>query len=57
MDCDQTYRVLGVRPDGFRITIVRAATKETAEEIVYLLTSEKAYESLEIEPEDDRGSE
>ena len=57
MDCEQTYRVVGVRSDGARITIVRAATKETAEKIVDLLTAEKAFESLEIEPEDDRSSE
>jgi hypothetical protein len=36
---------------GPRITIVRAATKETAENIVDLLMAEKAYQSLEIEPE------
>jgi len=36
---------------GPRIAIVRAATKETAEKIVNLLTAEKAYERLEIEPE------
>ena len=52
-DKQPTYRLIGVRADGDRVTILRAVLKETAEMIARMLAIEHVCERTEIEREDD----
>lgn len=49
-----TYRVVGVRADGVRITVVLRAGKEVAERVADRLTADNEFDRIEIE-EEDRG--
>jgi len=46
-----TFRVIGVRRDGVRITLLRQATEENTADLIKRLTGTSNFERFETEPE------
>jgi hypothetical protein len=46
-----TYRVVGVRADGARVTVEDGVSRRQAEELKQLLIFANAFRAVEIEPE------
>jgi len=49
MQCNQTFRVIGLRVNGDRVVITKQTNRKTAERIVSLMTAGTAFEELFIE--------